>query len=755
MSEPAPQLRVAAVGIVVFSLFAALFARLYYLQVLDPRTIEEVRGGQLFRTVAYQGERGRILDRNGKVMVDNRESIVITIDRKHFDAIPTAAARDDLLTRLARTLNDAGVPMKVEDIRARLVDKRYDPFKPVPIAEDVSPELEVYLLERASQFPSVDTSRVELRRYPMGPLAAHVLGYVGAINQDELDSKKQSPKPYDPGDEIGKSGVERIYEDDLRGKPGQRMIEVDARGVEVGTRSVVDPGAGSDLQLTLDADLQRSVEQMLAQSLADARVRPKRKPTDPEVKAPGGAAIVMDVKTGELLALASYPTFNPADFVGGISAFRFAELNGPAAHAPLNDRAVTSAYAPGSTFKLITAYAALSTGLVNSADIYRDRGSYTIEKCEAQGGAGCTFSNANGTSYGSVDLPRALTVSSDVYFYRLGEMFWNNQNKLGPVPVQTAARAFGLGSPTGVQLTDEGSGNIDDPQQRIARNRENPTAFPNKDWFTGDNVNLAIGQGDVSVTPLQLVDAYAALANGGTLISPSLARSVIDPTTGAAERQFKPRVRGTIGLPPEIRDPLMQGLLGVVSNKDGTAHNSFLGFPVDTFPVAGKTGTAEVDPGKKADTSLFAAFGPVNDPKYAVVAVLEESGFGADAAVPLVRQIFDVLRTQGQPPPPPGTVMPGGTAPAGAPSTTSTTRASDTATTASTPETTTSAAAPPESTTTPAPTTTEASTTTSTAPAPTTTSAPGQRAAQPSGGSGPGPPTTSVTTPATVGGGGP
>jgi penicillin-binding protein 2 len=588
-----------------------------------------------------------------------------------------------------------------------------------------------------------------------------VLGYVGAINQDELDSKKQSAKPYDPGDEVGKSGVERIFEDDLRGTPGERLVEVDPRGVEMNTRSVVEPKPGSDLQLSIDADLQRSVEQMLAQSLADARVRPKRRPTDPDVKAPGGAAIVMDVKTGELLALASNPTYNPEAFVGGISASRFAELNDPAAHAPLNDRAVTSVYAPGSTFKLITAYAALETGLINPSEIYRDRGSYTIEKCESQGGAGCTFANAGNTAYGAVDLPRALTVSSDAYFYRLGEMFWNNQSRLGPVPIQNAARTFGLGLPTGLQLTDEGSGNIDDPTQRIARNRENPTAFPNKDWFTGDNVNLAIGQGELSVTPLQLINAYAALANGGTLIAPSLARSVINPQTGAAERQFNPRVRSTVNMPPEIRDPLMQGLLGVVTNKDGTAHGSFQGFPTDTYPVAGKTGTAEIDPGKRADTSLFAAFGPVNDPKYAVVAVLEESGFGADAAVPLVRQIFDVLRTQGQPPPPPpapGTPAPAAastTVPSGSAESTTTAAAAETPAAPAAAETTTSTS-PPAPPTTAAPTTAAPTTTVPALTTVPTTAAPSSTS---TAASGPGPPDTGASTASVPtsdpGGGGP
>ena len=402
--------------------------------------------------------------------------------------------------------------------------------------------------------------------------------------------------------------------------------------------------AGEDLQLTIDADLQRWVENQLALSLVEARARPKRAAADPEARAPAGTVVVLDVKTGELLAIASNPSYDPADFVGGISDFRFAELNDPGAHFPLNDRAVSSAYPPGSTFKLITAYAALQRGLIGAEETIVDRGVYTIEQCEAEGGAGCQFSNAGRASYGRVDLRRALSVSSDVYFYRLGELFWNTQDRFGAVPIQDAARAFGFGVPTGVQLTDEGSGYIDEPARRTERHQQNPTAFPNGDWYTGDNVNLAIGQGELLVTPLQLANAYAALANGGTLHSPSVARAVIDHVTGQVERNFEPRVRGRVELPPELRQAILDGLTRVVADGEGTASDGFAGFPLEAFPVAGKTGTAEVDPGKKADTALFAAFGPASDPRYAVVAVLEEAGFGADAAVPLVRKVFDYLQ---------------------------------------------------------------------------------------------------------------
>ncbi|MPY96322.1 MAG: penicillin-binding protein 2, partial [Acidimicrobiia bacterium] len=637
VTEASPPLRVAVIGIVCLSLFAALFARLYYLQVLEPTALEEVRPLPSEEVVRYQAERGRILDRTGtQVLVDSRQSIEVTIDRQAYEAVEDKAG---LLGRLARALNEAGVPIKVRDIESRLVDPMYDPFKPVPIAHDVSAELEVELLERSFEFPSVDTSRVWLRTYPNGPVASHLLGYVGAVNEADLGARQASTKPYQPGDEIGRAGVEYMFESDLRGVPEERRILVDLRNEQVGTASVSEPETGDDLVLTIDLALQRQTEQLLAKALAEARQQPKREPEDPDATAPAGSVVVLDVQTGELLAMASFPAYDPAEFVGGISSYRFSELNDPAAHHPLLNRAVQSIYAPGSTFKPVTAYAALRTGLLDPDEEYVDRGFYEIESCQSEGGAGCEFQNAGRAAYGRVDFHRSLVVSSDTYYYRLGEQFWNSQDRFGPTPIQDAARGFGLGTPTGVQLPGESAGLITDPAAKAARHAENPEAFPVGDWFTGDNVNLAIGQGDLAVTPLQLANVYATLANGGRVLAPSVARAVLDHDTGQPTRSFEPRELGRVDLPPEIAELIHKGLAGVVSEDEGTAYEEFAGFPLEAFPVAGKTGTAQVQ--GKADTALFAAYGPTTNPRYAVVAVLEESGFGADVAVPLVRQVLE------------------------------------------------------------------------------------------------------------------
>ena len=638
VNDDAPPLRVAVIGIVCVSLFAALFARLYVLQVLQPTTLDEVRPVPTEEVVRYQAERGRILDRTGqRVLVDSRESIVVTIDRQRY---ATVEDKDGLLGRLSRVLNEAGVPIKVQDIEDRLVDPQYDPFKPVPIAEDVSQELEVQLLERPFEFPSVDATRVWLRTYPNGPVASHLLGYVGAVNEEELAARASSPKHYEPGDDMGKAGVEYMFENDLRGVPGERNILVDLRNIEVGTASVAEPQSGDDLVLTIDLELQRQTERLLAEALQEARERPKRKESDPDVTAPAGTVIVLDAQSGEVVAMASNPSYDPAEFVGGIGAYRFAELTNPSAHFPLLNRAIQSVYAPGSTFKPVTTYAALRTGLLDPAEEYNDRGYYVLEECEAQG-AGCEFQNAGRAAYGKVDLHRALVVSSDTYFYRLGEQFSNAQATLGPTPMQDAARAFGLGAPTGIQLPEESAGLVSDPATKAARHAENPEAFPVGDWFTGDNVNLAIGQGDLAVTPLQLANVYATLANGGRVLAPSVAKAVLDHDTGRPTRTFEPRELARVDLPPSIAGDISGGLSGVVAEDGGTAYDGFVGFPLDRFRIAGKTGTAQVE--GKADTALFAAYGPAESPRYVVLAVLEESGFGADAAVPLVRRVFEQL----------------------------------------------------------------------------------------------------------------
>ncbi len=612
----------AIVGVIGFSLFAAMFTRLWYLQVMDSRELQALATQNQVREVFETAPRGRILDRRGRPMVANKISQAVTVKRLEITEDP------EVPVRLAPLLG-----ISQAELAKRIEDPRYTRFRPVPVAEDVSEELVVYLRERSQDFRGVDVVTSYERAYPNGTLGAHLVGYVGEINDRELATRKD--KDYRLGDEIGKSGVEQSYEDDLRGRPGRIQLEVDAKGRVIRTLGSTPPVPGNDVQLTVDLDVQRLAEESLDQGLATARGRTPRG-GGPPLAAPGGAAVVLDPRDGSVLAMASNPTYDPGAFVNGIRPELFQALQAPPSRFPLNNRAIQGEYAPGSTFKLLTSLAALQTGMINPGTTILDTGEYSLRSCRGQT---CTFRNAGSTSYGRVNLVQALTVSSDVFFYSLGADFWFRGGPNAQA-IQTAARQLGLGDRTGLPLAGEQKGRILDAGIRKKLNESNPKAFPNGRWYAGDNVNLAIGQGETVVTPLQLANVYATLANGGTLFAPRVAARVLRPG-GEVVRDLPPSAVRQVPMPPNVRDPIVQGLSGAVADPRGTAHGAFAGFPVDTFPVAGKTGTAQVV--GKNDTAVFAAFGPVQSPQFAVSVFMEESGFGGAAAAPVARRVFDGL----------------------------------------------------------------------------------------------------------------
>ncbi len=637
MNADSPRLRLGIVAIVAVSLFAALFARLWYLQVLAAPDYQVAARANQQRVIVEQAPRGRILDRTGIVLVDNRTSIVVTVDNQQLNDL-SDSDRSAMINRLAGELTAFGVATTVEQLEKRLVDVRFSPYTPVPVAQDVPEELEVYLKEHKELFPGVDVVAKSVRAYPYGSLAAHVIGYVGPITGDELDARKdRRDKPYELGDEIGKSGVERTYEDELRGTPGRRVLEVDAAGNTIRQLSSRAPIPGNDVQLTIDLHVQAVAEQALAEELEHTRGRPIR--NGPPAPAPAGSVVVINPNDGSLVAMASYPTYDPAQFVNGIDSNEWAALQDPAGHAPLNNRAIQGEYAPGSTFKLITATAGLRSGLITAQSSITDTGAYRLNPCK---GDTCVFHNAGSESHGRINLPKAITVSSDVYFYDLGARFFFNQDQFGDA-IQDTARDLGLAARTGVPLPSEHDGYIPDAANKQARHDANPEAFPDERWRAGDNVLTAVGQGDVLVTPLQLANAYATFANGGTLYSPNIASRILSPgATPPDERvvtTIGTRVIRQVALPPEVRDPILQGLIGVTTKVGGTARAVFSGFPAWT--VAAKTGTAQVH--GKSDTALFAAFAPAEAPQYLAVAVMEESGFGGVAAAPLIRRILEPL----------------------------------------------------------------------------------------------------------------
>lgn len=650
------------VGIV---LFAALGARLWYLQTIEHEDLRVQAETNALRAVYEEAPRGRILDRNGRVLVDNKTVHVVTLDRSVIDDLDDAA-RDDLYLRLATAVSRSGRLTKVADIAAEYADRDYGPLERVPVAVDVDPDLAVFTGERSEEFPGVHVTRQTIRVYPYGDLAAHLLGYVGPITRAEWEATRTDDGAGEPvtdyrlNHEIGKSGIERLFESDLRGTPGVRYIEVDSnsRPVREWTERYRPPVPGSDVWLTVDTDLQALAEAELDRGLAEARSRTPEKPSDPPFVASAGSVVVLDPRDGALLAMASYPGYDPGEFVEGISISQFEQLTSEHNHSPILNRAIQGSYAPGSTFKLVTAYAALAEGVIGPSGIrgvhegYHDTGDYVYSACFEESDT-CEYTSPYEGPGRWVDLPAALTVSSDPYFYEIGgEGFWRRSREdldgdgtSEDEDLQLWARLMGLGADTGIQLPYERSGAV--PDRAYYQSQFDLGVFVKSQWFGGDTINLSIGQGELLVTPLQLANAYAAFANGGRLHQPTTVWKVTE--AGSPEvtlRAIGPRVLRDLDIPAELHDPVEQGLLGVPSAGGahrGTAWRAFrdVGFPLSSWPVAGKTGTAEVQ--GLADTSLFAAYGPVRsgtDPEVAIAVVMEEAGFGSAAAAPVAARIL-------------------------------------------------------------------------------------------------------------------
>ncbi len=362
--------------------------------------------------------------------------------------------------------------------------------------------------------------------------------------------------------------------------------------------------------------------------------------------APNGAVVVLNPQNGQVLALASYPTYDLNEWVGGISNANFAEAL--RASTAENDNAIDGLYTPGSTFKLVTATAALQTGLWSPGQSYDDTGSFKIPGCPGGGATndtGCVLNDDPGDSGGIYDISGALTVSSDSFFYNLGDLFWNERATYGDYPIQNQATAYGEGTITGIDLPGEAQGRVDSFLERAKLHAEAPKGFPNTaSWYTADNIEMAFGQGETVLTPIEQAVTYATFANGGTRYAPQVASEIVDPTTGRVIKKFEPKVTGHVTIAPANYAAILTGLEGVITK--GTAAQAFAGFPA-TWNLAGKTGTASNGLGpngqKLEPNSWFVAFGPNPNPTYLVLAVIDQGGYGAQAAAPLVRNIFDYL----------------------------------------------------------------------------------------------------------------
>jgi penicillin-binding protein 2 len=676
--EPRNVSRLAVLGTVSIVLLSLLAARLWFLQTVDASGLQNKVSEVRTRTVKLTPERGRIFDAAGRVVADNQRILTITIDRA---VIAKDLARQQMWNRLSGALNMT--PAQMED---RWLSKRYDQLQPLPLKEDVSEDLAVFLRERSEDYPGVDVREDWKRVYPYSPIASHVVGFLGAIKSSDITYYKNLG--YDPDARVGQFGVEQTYESVLRGTPGYVKYEVDSRGRILRQLARKEPIPGDDVQLTIDLKTQQFAEQALQSELlvrrrtaaANVTVNGQPDPQYPLVnfyKAPAGSTVVLNYDTGEVVAMASYPNFDNRWFNAGISADKFSQLfpnTKDPDNAILVNRAISGRYNLGSSFKPFVAYAALNTGQLPGGTSYylKDTGYYKLESIpeeRCQLNVKCIFKNAtcgNGApcKYGRINVVDALAVSSDVFFYKIGEQIFTER---GNQPIlEQQVRQFGFGSPTGIDLPYEFNGTV--PNKALKQYLAAKGAIAKdegKGYYVGDNVQFAIGQGLLSATPLQLAVAYGTLGNGGTVLKPHVVKAILSPGTpdgasGYADlskativQDFSaPQVVRDLHMLPEVRDPIIQGMTRVVNGPGvhsdfyhaTTGELLFKNYPKATLPLAGKTGTAQ---GALKlpwnDSSAFGAFSKSNKYPYVAVAYLEKSGYGSRAAAPVVKCIFTAL----------------------------------------------------------------------------------------------------------------
>jgi penicillin-binding protein 2 len=666
--EARPNLRLRIVGVVVLLLFGVLVLRLWTLQVVEGKSYAAAVTRNQVRVVSVAAPRGEIVDRDGTVLVSNTPQQEILLSRAEATSNPAIVGMVAALV--------GQTPKQVQD---SINNNQYSPYEPVPVAVGVSQDTVQFLQTHQSEYPGVTVQTVAQRTYPQGgTTATHVLGYVGDITSSFLAANPN--QGYSQGSQIGVSGIEAQYESYLKGVTGRQALSVNASGNVVGTLSSTAPQIGDTVVLNIDTGLQEAVQNDLqAQILAD-RKTPDQVDGGKLPPAINGAAIVMNPQNGQVLALASYPSYDLNQWVGGISSANFTALQQSGAE---NNNAIEGQYTPGSTFKLITATAALQDGLIAPTTPYVDSGTFKIQGCPAPGvnnDTGCTLHDDPGDTGGTYNVSGALTASSDAFFYNLGEMFWEQQSKFGTTPIQNEATAYGEGTITGIDLPGEAAGRVDSYLTRAKLHAEAPKAFPYAaSWFTGDNIEMAFGQGETVLTPIEQAVAYSTFANGGTRYAPEVASEVVDPTTGKVVKKIDPKVTGHVTISPANYSAMLQGFEGVISSKSGTAYADFQGFPAG-WNLAGKTGTASNQAGLEPN-SWFVAFGPNPNPQYVVLAVIDQGGYGAQAAAPLVRNIFDYITANPEtttvktptPSNPATQVTPTTNPPAGTPTTTTTT----------------------------------------------------------------------------------
>jgi penicillin-binding protein 2 len=703
-------LRVAVIGAVLLGLFAIVFFRLWYLQVLSGNSLAAQATSNRVRNTAITAPRGDILDRSGNVLVRNRRAQIVELapnslpeeertialeygkklsdwsDRiskvykaKNFErwtakgfpkqvlrqfpkplipkltdaAVVRAYAKSGApaeLTRLRQRYDRlADVLMETpQEVRRRVIQSLYLlPYGQIPVSKQATPSVVEYIAENAELFPGVSTSQRYVRSYPYHKAAAQLFGQVGAVPIDEEtgEATYRKYRKLNKAAQVGLNGLELQYDSYLRGEDGKVRTTVDASGNVVGEPQVEPPRAGNKLQLTLDLDLTERARKSLA---AGSKFNPEGLP---------GAAVAIDPRNGAVLAMASNPSFDPAEFVRGVSESRYLQFVNSTGGQPLFNRVLQGGYASGSTFKPVTAFAALAEGKLTPDETIYDNGFLKFGETRVQ--------NAGGIAYGSVNLQKAITVSSDVYFYTLGDRL---NTLTSPQPLQAWARKLGFGEPTGIDVPGEVGGivpdlkwrkELSDEEEKCRRNAKPPIPLGEKfsvytaaargcgitdmrSWSVGDNVNLAIGQGDVSLTPLQLAVLYAAIENGGTIVQPHLGEAILDRNGGTQETFSHPARRKVDLAATGGLDAIRTGLFAAANEGGGTSAGVFGNWPRDRYPIFGKTGTSQKQnaQGGIDDSSWYAAYVPDEQNPIVVVVVVEKGGFGAQKAAPIAGQML-------------------------------------------------------------------------------------------------------------------
>ena len=626
---PRMAMRVAILGGIALVAFGVLFLRLWSLQILSPDKYRTAALANQLRRDSIEAPRGTIVDRYGRVLVRNVASTAVVLWPA---SLPSLSGRDTEVRALSKIL-DVPFPQLRDRIRAQ----RDDPLTPVTLKVAVPPEVIAYLDEHQNEFPGVGLKQTYLRSYPTEELFAQGLGYVAEISADQLKHLRRDG--YRAGDRIGQSGVEAAFDAYLRGTAGTAELRVDSLGRPKSELMLTQaPKPGDSVRLTIDISLQRAAERALREGIALAR-------ENGEWAASGGSIVALDPNTGEVLAMASYPTFRPSVFTGrgGEKALE-PLLDAEAARRenfPALNRATAATYPPGSTFKPVTALAALQEHLVDQYTRLPCTGSYTVPGVT---GAGQTFRNWDTSVDRPMAMSEAIAASCDTYFYRLGTMFYELPPERGH-PLQAWASRFGIGASTGVDIAPDEQGILPTPEWREAT-YTNPI---DRLWKPGDSIQLTIGQKDVAVTPLQMARFFALVANGGKLVTPYVV-SAVEKTGGenaapTVVKSFRPPPPEDSGADPTAIEVIQNALYEATHASYGTSSAIFGNFPI---PVAGKTGTAEkvvqlpgYPRGLLLDQSWYCAYGPTDSPTIAACAVIENGGHGGTAAAPAMLKLFE------------------------------------------------------------------------------------------------------------------